>query len=255
MYLITAVLILSTSKTAWLVMLVEVATRFLPAVLQLIRRQVMRLSRGSLLVPLPRLRLLLGIALAAVLVTVGLSALSKIVDLTSFLAGSGLGGTAAHSLNDRTDRTRETLGVFLQHPLIGVSQGGVAEEIALKHGATIRGVDDLRVWWGLPVPLEVLAASGSLGFLPLLWFFLANTIGQSALMREHASEERTKWLHALIRAFVFELLLLMADQNLLRTYVWFHVTMMVVVGYHLRFYPARALGRSEPVAAERLVLA
>ena len=51
-------------------------------------------------------------------------------------------------------------------------------------------------------------------------------------------EERAKWLRALARAMVFEWLLLFVDQNLLRTYLWFHFSMVTVVAYHLEFAPA-----------------
>ena len=66
------------------------------------------------------------------------------------------------------------------------------------------------------------------------------TFGERKLMKANWADDRAKWLHALIRALAFEWLILLGDQYLIRVYFWFHVTMVVVVGYSLRYVPAVA---------------
>ena len=48
---------------------------------------------------------------------------------------------------------------------------GVAPEIALRHGIVVTSAEDEHSFWGFPVPLDTLAASGLPVFLPFLWFF------------------------------------------------------------------------------------
>ena len=181
----------------------------------------------------------------------GLAALARFIDLNIFLSGSGLNNSAAHSLNDRVNGFVYTMDVIRAHPWIGRSLGGVAPELAFLHGqGVIQASEALKSFQGVPVPLDMGAASGLLGSSPLLWFFGTITLGESALIRRNPDDERAKWLHALIRALGFEWLVLCADQNILRVYFWFHVSMVVLVGYNLRYFPA---GR--PQSAEGLVTA
>ncbi len=237
--LVSAVLFLSTSKTAWLLIALEGLSRFLPSLLRVVRRQARRLNQGSWVVTLPRARVLMALAVFVVVLAEGIAAVSRVVNLNIFLSGSGLNGTAAHSLNDRVAGFAATLAVTQQHFWIGRSLGGVPATIALHYGFHLTNIAQLRTFWGFPVPLEVFAASGFWGFLPFLWFFLVITGGERKLIRVNWEDDRAKWLRALIRALIFEWLALCADQNLLRSYLWFHVTMVVVVGYNLRYFRDR----------------
>ena len=234
--LLSIILFLSTSKTAWLLMIVEVIARLIPGVVRHIKRQTTRLLRGSWVVNLPRPRLIFGFLMIVAFMAASMIIASRFVDLNIFLAGTGINGTAAHSLNDRINGFASTLQVIEGHFWIGRSLGGVPATIAQLHGQQLRTLADLRAFWGFPVPLDIFAASGFWGFLPFLWFFLEITVGERKLIREHPHDDRAKWLRALIRGLVFEWLALCADQNLLRVYFWFHVTMIVVVGYNLRYF-------------------
>jgi len=234
--LISAILFLSTSKTAWLLMMAEVLARFLPVVWRHIVRQTTRLLRGSWIVDLPRGKTIAGVLLVVAFLAASAEVASQFVDLNTFLSGTGINGTAAHSLNDRIGGFAATFEVIKLHFWIGRSLGGVPATIAQLHGLQLRTISDLRAFWGFPVPLDVFAASGFWGFIPFLWFFLTITAGERKLIRSHYDDDRAKWLQALIRALIFEWLALCADQNLLRVYLWFHVTMIVVVGYNLRYF-------------------
>ena len=249
-WLMTIVLICSTSKTAWLGMLLEGALRLLPLLWRTLRVQMVRLRVGSLVAPLPRLRAVAAVGLVMVLSAAALGAVSRVVDLNVFLAGSGLNGTAAHSLNDRANRYGETLVVWRESPWVGYSFGGVSEIVAKLEGKEVQNRDDLKRYQGSPVVLDVLAASGIVGFVPFVWFFAVITFGELRLMREHWADDRAKWLHALIRALAFEGFVLLSDQYLFRVYLWIHIAMIAVVGYHLRYSTAR-----RELAVETLVAA
>ena len=237
--LLTTALIFSTSKTAIIFVVLEGMARLTPAVLRMVRNQANRLRAGSLLVPLPRPRVALRVTAILLASVATLFVASRVVDPSVLLAGTGIGDTAAHSVVDRQAAFNNTVNIIRQHPWVGRSLGGVAASNAVQHGARVTTIEDLRVYWGSPVPVDVYAASGFFGFIPFLWFFLAITIGERTLIRENWSDERAKWLHALIRALVFEWLCLLADNNILRVYFWFHVTMVVVVGYSLRYFKPR----------------
>ena len=218
--LVSAVFFLSTSKTAWIFLLLEALLRLRPYFVRAVRIHVVRFRRGHLLLSLPRVRyVILTLVLTAATVA-GLFAVSKVVALSTFLSGTGIAGTAAHSVNDRTGRAADTWRVFLNHPFIGMGLGGVATGIADLRGDYVFNFESQRFNAGFPVPLEVLAACGLVSIWPFLWFFLRITLGEARLMREHWQDDRAKWLHALIRALGFEWLCLLADQNLLRVYFW-----------------------------------
>jgi hypothetical protein len=99
-------------------------------------------------------------------------------------------------------------------------------------------MEQVRQFWGFPVLMDVLLASGLFGFIPFLVFIYANTIRPLKLATRYWPQERAKWVRALARAMIFEWLLLMVDQNLLRVYLWFHISMVAVVAYHLEYAPA-----------------
>lgn len=229
-----AAMFLSTSRTAWIIMAVEGIARGIPVAYRKLKRNAVKLGIGDLRVQRPRIKfLVVGLFVAGIAVA-GVVAIGSIVDLSTFLSGTGLNHTAAHSVSDRSERSVDTFEVFLDHPWVGQSLTGVAARVAELHGHQLLSVDDLRAWWGFPVILEVLAASGVIGFIPFLWFFGTITIGNVGLIRDHWPEERAKWLRALVRALVFEFVILLADQNLLRMYLWFHVTMVAVVAFNLQ---------------------
>ncbi len=246
--LVTAALILSTSKTAIIFVALEGLLRLSVRFRRSFRRQWPRLRTGSLVFPLPRLRRLAVVAVVCFAAVLSVVVINQVFGFNFLLAGSGLNGTPAHSVLMRQASYNDTREVVSQHPWIGLSLGGVPAAIGALHGSPVNTVEELRLYWGFPIPLDVLAASGILGIIPFLWFFGSITFGERRLIREHWPDERAKWLRALIRALVFEWLCFLADQNILRVYFWFHVTMVVIVGYNLRYsnaerQPAQILAR------------
>jgi hypothetical protein len=245
-FMLGAVMFLSTSRTAWLIMVVEGIARGGPIALRASRREIAKLRLGYLRLPIPHFGILVLIGLVLGAGTAAAVAVSSVVDPTIFLNGTGLGNTSAHSVNDRSGRTGDTFAVFLEHPLMGQSLTGVAGRVAERHGERFTTVEDLRMTWGFPVILEVLAASGVIGVIPFLWFFTAITVGNFRLIHRCWPEETAKWLRALVRAMIFECLILLGNQNLQREYLWFHVTMVVVVGFNLRYERRSDAQRNSP---------
>jgi O-antigen ligase len=237
--LVTAALFLSTSKTAWVFMLLEGALRFTPPFWRGFKRSLQELRYGRLLVRIPGRTLARNAVVLLVLLALGASFLSKFIsDPAIFLSGTGVAGQPAHSLNTRLDVFHQTLEAFLAHPFIGRSLGGVSIYIASRSGIEVTTMEMVRQFWGFPVLLDVLLASGIFGFIPFLVFLYANTIRPLKLATRYWPQERAKWVRALARAMIFEWLLLMVDQNLLRVYLWFHISMVAVVAFHLEFAPA-----------------
>ncbi|EDM23175.1 O-antigen ligase family protein [Caminibacter mediatlanticus] len=87
-------------------------------------------------------------------------------------AGLGIGGTSAHSSGTRINQMLETFEVFLKSPLIGYSLGGIPSAIALSQGITINSQIEAKNFEGMNVFLEVLAASGIIGFLFFLLYLI-----------------------------------------------------------------------------------
>ena len=232
---VTAALIISSSKTAWIVMLVELFARLLPALWGGFRHTFRRFQHGRLVVRIPRSRFLLSFVLLIAVVSPALYYFVHKVDPLQLLSGTGLANQPAHSFNDRSKRAAETFDMFLEHPFVGRSLGGVPVNLAMHHNVVVTSMDEIRLYWGFPVALEVLVASGIIGFIPFVLFFYIHTFGAFTLARHYPSSEQAKWLRALGRAMIFEWLVLLSDQNLLRVYLWFHVTMVALVAYNLEF--------------------
>jgi hypothetical protein len=244
-----ASLFLSTSKTAWLMMALEGALRGVPLIFRACRLRLSRFSTGSVSIVRPRLYLLIVALLLMGVAVEGGILISSVVNPNVFLGGTGLNNTASHSVTDRTEEASETLDVFKENPWVGQGFAGVAQRIAETQGHSVSSMEDIKLFRGFPVILEVLAASGVIGILPFLWFMGANSVGNLRLISRRWPNERAKWLRALIRALIFEFIVLIQAQNLLRLYFWFHVTMVVVVGFNLR-YCERVGDRSQAVDVE-----
>ncbi len=252
-WLVGSSLFLSTSKVGWLFMLLEGALRSLPWVKKFLQSTRGGLRHGHLIVPFPRGRTIFYGCIVLLILGVALRGVFSVINPLSLLNGTGLGGTAAHSLNARTNDMHTTWYVFSSHPWIGHSLGGVAIELAQASGVTITAASELRQFWGFPALLEILAGSGILFFLPFLAFLYTTTIGAYRFASSRWPEEHAKWLRALARAMIFELLILSFDQNLARSYVWYHVGMVLTVMYVLEFSTSRVESRATAPAGPLLL--
>jgi hypothetical protein len=231
--IVGSALFLSTSKTAWIFMMLEGVARAVPLMWSWIKSVGTRLSAGRLVVMKPRWRLILLSTVGLIIAGVALVGLNAAVNLNTFLQGTGVNNTAAHSVDKRSSDFRATVAVFEEHPFIGRSLGGVSSRLSERLGV----VNDGKTNLGFPVIMDVLTASGVIGFIPFLLFLGTNTIGLFPMIRRRWPEERAKWLRALVRATIYLWLVLSVDQNVLRIYLWFHMSIVAAVALHLRRRP------------------
>jgi hypothetical protein len=145
-----------------------------------------------------------------------------------FLNGTGVSDTAAHSVIQREDALEQTITVFLQHPLLGRSLGGVSAAIADLEGEKIQSFKDSKDFEGMNVFAEALAASGVIGILPFIWFLAASFRNPLRLARL-APPFYSGVLYALLRSLAFAWAMLQFNQNMLRPYLWTHLAILATV--------------------------
>jgi O-antigen ligase len=167
-----------------------------------------------------------------------------------YLAGTGLESTAAHSREVREEQVLNVWKIFEKSPLIGYSLGGIAPNIALMNGVVPRTVEETKDFEGLNVLLEVLAASGIVGFLFfafwLLQIFYAG-FRLSGRLRAAGFERESVLLNGLCAALLTELLILSFSQNILRPYLWILIGMLNAVYFQFRLLLQKPESAAEPL--------
>ncbi len=152
-----------------------------------------------------------------------------------FLNGTGISDTAAHSVIQRENALEDTFTVFLDHPLIGRSLGGVSSGIADLAGERIQSFEESKLFEGMSVFAEVLAASGIIGTIPFVWFLISSFRSPLRLVRS-AGPFYASLLYALLRSLLFAWIVLQFNQNLLRPYLWTHLAILATVYAAARQY-------------------
>jgi hypothetical protein len=128
----------------------------------------------------------------------------------------------------RENALDETLAVFLEHPLIGRSLGGVSSAIADLQGEKIQSFEASKDFEGMSVFAEALAASGVIGIIPFL-AFLITTFAKPLRLARVASPFYSGLLFALVRSLFFAWMILQFNQNMLRPYLWTHLAILATV--------------------------
>lgn len=162
-----------------------------------------------------------------------------------YLSGTGVESTASHSKDLRIRQITDVYDVFILSPFEGYSLGGIAPAIAALRGDPANNQQKVKEHEGLNIFLEVLAASGVIGFLFFLWwlFQLFNCNGTLAgKLRTNGFENEAIVTDALRKALIAELLILILSQNILRPYLWILIGMTNAL--YFRFKPL-AFGRRE----------
>jgi O-antigen ligase len=227
-YWLTAIaIVLSSSRIGIIFLLVDVLLGHIRPWRQLLadlrRHQIVR-SRMFALIPS-----VLSLTLISVLsVGAAIIAENNPVLFFIFLNGTGVSDLPAHSIVQRENSLEETLEVFIQHPLIGRSLGGVSSAIAENEGEIIHSFDESKNFEGMSVFAEVLAASGVIGFIPFLCF-LVTTIRKPLMLARIAPLFYSSLLRGLVRALVFAWAVLQFNQNVLRPYLWTHLAILATV--------------------------
>lgn len=141
------------------------------------------------------------------------------------LAGTGLKGTANHSVETRDSDLRDTLNVFFESPFIGYSLGGVAPAIGGMYGVNVTDQVTVQKYEGMSVFLEVLAASGIIGFIPFILYILSIIIKPLKLAKL-INKDSKDILMGFALSLIAILILLQFNQNISRLYLWFHIALL-----------------------------
>ncbi|MEO8626539.1 MAG: O-antigen ligase family protein [Betaproteobacteria bacterium] len=211
----TLALILATSRLGWATMIVWGAGYAF--------RNIRHIS-------LPKFSLA-GWLLAFNVVALGVGAASALAVyesksiFESVAGGTGLFGTPAHSVNDRESSMQDTLGLVYKSPFLGYSLGGIAPAIGEENWEDIKTQEGAKKREGMSVFVEVLAASGVIGFIPFTIYILTIFLKPTMLARKCRGEYGTV-LFGLVWALGIELLILQFNQNILRPYLWFHIAVL-----------------------------
>jgi hypothetical protein len=204
-WLVTIALVLSTSRMGWIVMLLWLALRMFWSIRQGTFRWRRMAAAGFVA----------GLLILTATVWVGL----RTADLSFLINGLGLmEDSGSYSSEERWDLTKQTLEIYVAHPIIGVSLGGIAPIIGQNNGVAMNDNEDAKTTEGQCTTAEVLAASGTIGFV---FYFLY----MSGLLRI-TFRSSNDFVKALGFGFIFLLIILQFNQNILRFYLWFHIALL-----------------------------
>ena len=177
------------------------------------------------------LKIILTIVIIGLIITLILFLINKYVyNLMFLLNGTGLFGTSSHSFSDRFKGMTDTLIVFSQSPLIGHGLGGVYTAVAQLNGFNIylNSVQDVGIVQNIFA--EVLAASGVFGFIFFIKY-LFDLIYKPLYYsyKKIKSKKRSIILRTFSISLIFELLILIFNQNILRPYLWIHISLLCLI--------------------------
>jgi hypothetical protein len=176
------------------------------------------------------------ILLAAACVWIGYVAIANVTDwfddnpdaVLIVVNGTGLLGTASHSLDERQDHFEDTLQAISDHPWMGSSLGGVTESIASYVGIRPQNFEETKRFEGQSIFAEVVAASGIPGSIPFFCFIVIY-LAAPLKLAHNASPFQAAWLRALVLSLIFEWAILQFNQNILRLYLWIHIAVLATV--------------------------
>ena len=215
--IITLAILLSTSRMGIVMMglwYVQYPIKFTLSVLRNLRvkKMVLWICGGLLTVAL---------VVAALIAQIDFSIILRLLE------GTGLFGTSSHSTTSgRLPTFVEVLEVFGKSPIIGYSLGGVASALAEHRGIAITNLAQLKSHEGVNILAEVLAASGLVGIIPFVTYFVILYRRSRQAIRAHYNTSLGNMVKALLVSLTFELLILQLNQNILRPYLWIHIAML-----------------------------
>jgi hypothetical protein len=156
-----------------------------------------------------------------------------------------------HSATIRIDDFINTWKIFVKSPWAGYSLGGIAPAIAEMKGYVHITQDIVKKNEGMCILLEVLAASGIIGFIFFAIFlskilFSYKLIKRIALRQGKATDSLHIRVHYLfVLSSIFQLLLLCLNQNILRNYVWTHFAIINLSFFVLKYNLQSKLSANE----------
>lgn len=149
-------------------------------------------------------------------------------DIYFLFNGLGIFGTPSHSSGTRIKEMIDTFMIFLNSPIIGYSLGGLPLAIAELRGYHISTQLEAKNFEGMNIFIEVLAASGIIGyiFFILFIFLLFNTAKNTAKKLKYISCYNYIIIKALSFSLFWEFFILSMNQNILRPYLWVLIGML-----------------------------
>jgi hypothetical protein len=203
-WMVTVALLLSGSRMGWTVMLGWWCLRTLWS----LRAGVLPWRKVGISV------FLAVVLLSSIVVSMGL----RTADFSFLVNGLGvLEDAGSYSSAGRWDLAMQTLRVYLDHPFVGVSLGGVATAIGRQNNETISDNEDAKANEGQCTTAEVLAASGTVGFIFYV-LYLVRLVG--VMWRP---PEPSAFVKSLGWGLIALMLMLQFNQNILRFYLWFQI--------------------------------
>ncbi|RKZ79266.1 MAG: hypothetical protein DRR19_25215 [Candidatus Parabeggiatoa sp. nov. 1] len=164
--------------------------------------------------------------ISLVIVTAFLTLFILNYDSVSFLlSGTGVGETATYSKDSRLNTVHDVLQIFLNSPIIGCSLGGIAPAVGELRGISVTTWEIAKQNEGMMVFLEVLAASGIIGFIFFIRYIFVLFIKPIRLLKKLDIKKR-QIMVALILSFLAEVIILQFNQTILRPYFWLHIAIL-----------------------------
>jgi hypothetical protein len=238
--ILTPVICLSLSRMVILLMLIVLMLRLFSIIKStLINGKILRRNLRFLQV--------MGAGFSGVLLIIAFN----FKKFTTIFEGLPIFSRYSHSATIRIGDLLNTWHVFIKSPFIGYSLGGVAPAIARSKGYINISQELVKNTEGMCIFLEVLAASGIIGFIFFIAFmlkFIWSTRLLQRWMKGKAATEISSWIsvhHLLVTAWLFQLLLLCLNQNILRNYVWIH---MAIINLSFFIIKARTAGHDNTSA-------
>lgn len=149
-------------------------------------------------------------------------------DTIKFLfAGLGIGGESSHSSKPRITSMIETFQIFLNSPIIGYSLGGLASAIAKLNGVYISSQLEAKHYEGMSIFIQVLAASGLIGFIFFL-SYLSYLLYKACIVSKKVKlilYDYSIIIKSLCFSLFWELFILSFNQNIIRNYLWIAIAM------------------------------
>jgi len=161
-------------------------------------------------------------------------------EINFLFSGLGIFGSSSHSSAPRIKTMIDTFRIFLKSPIIGYSLGGIPSAIAQLKGYNISTQIEAKNYEGMNIFLEVLAASGIIGYIFFLLFiyllyFKAFKIAKAIYYKNFTYSIIVK---SLIFSLFWEMFILSMNQNILRPYLWIAIGMLsssIFVGRELLY--------------------
>lgn len=149
-----------------------------------------------------------------------------LIDLNFLLNGTGLNSAPAHSFLDRFKGAIDVFIVFTKSPLLGYGYGGVYTEVALLNNMNVFNGNIQDLGGTFCIFAEALAASGIIGFIFLIIYFILICLKPIIKSFKLKNEQEKIFLISLSISLIFEILILQFNQNILRLYLWVHMALI-----------------------------